>query len=205
MIRSWLVQRLNKPHKPIGASPLAALGNAFAFGGGLRNGGLSDEAMGLLQDIWSFDYMGAAEYEFGAVPKALQKIAKNVEDYSAWSFGFERTQAREGWREERKPEPGEVRIYVICRYQDKKEVRGRIEGWAVNEASQKDCLKEPAFLDCAIRGVDDYVRAQGWLELDNGFLFFVDLEMWAKTCDLFGLTPETEADMEAMIAVTEQA
>ena len=41
----------------------------------MRNGGLSSEAMDLIRGIWAFDYMGAAEFEFGAVPKALQKIA----------------------------------------------------------------------------------------------------------------------------------
>lgn len=35
-------------------------------------------------------------------------------------------------------------------------------------------------------------RTAGWLELDNGFLFFTDESMWRATCDLFGVT--TSAD-----------
>ncbi len=54
---SWLIQRL-KPAYP-GLVQLW-VDNPFAFGGGLRNGGLSGEAMNLLRGIFSFDYMGAA-------------------------------------------------------------------------------------------------------------------------------------------------
>ena len=42
----------------------------------MRNGGLSNEAMDLIRGIWSFDYMGASEFEWGAIPKALGEIAK---------------------------------------------------------------------------------------------------------------------------------
>ncbi|KKS64951.1 MAG: hypothetical protein UV32_C0003G0012 [Candidatus Collierbacteria bacterium GW2011_GWF2_42_51] len=62
-----LIQRLEKP---IGrASP-------FSFGGGLKNGGLSKEAMDVLGDIFNFDYMGSSEFEWGAVPAALNFIAE---------------------------------------------------------------------------------------------------------------------------------
>ena len=73
MERSWLVQRLGKPYK---RGLLGGKDNPFSFGGGFKNGGLSDEAMDLIRGIWSFDYMGAAEYEFGAVPAALNTIAQ---------------------------------------------------------------------------------------------------------------------------------
>ena len=43
--------------------------NPFSFGAG--GGGISAEAKELLSNLFWFDYMGAAEYEFGAVPSAL--------------------------------------------------------------------------------------------------------------------------------------
>ncbi len=49
MSRSRLIQRLNKP---------TGFTNPFAFGAGHPTGGLSDEAMKLLNSIFSFDYMG---------------------------------------------------------------------------------------------------------------------------------------------------
>lgn len=71
MKSTYLVQRLVKPLKE--ESMLTALGNAFAFGGGYKNGGLSDEAFNMIKRIFRFAYMGYAEYEFGEVPKALEK------------------------------------------------------------------------------------------------------------------------------------
>ena len=46
----------------------------FAFGGGLRNGGLPDEWRGSLAEFVDCDYMGAAEYEFGALPDAIRRL-----------------------------------------------------------------------------------------------------------------------------------
>jgi hypothetical protein len=64
----YLIQRLEKPSKD-------AKWNPFSFGGGYRNGGLSADAVGLLAPVFQPAYMGAAEYEFGALPKALQAVA----------------------------------------------------------------------------------------------------------------------------------
>ena len=71
----WLIQRLHKPE----SFKLAGVetDNPFSFGGGLINGGLSKEAMDLLRPIFSFDYMGAAEFEFGEVSKALTALARS--------------------------------------------------------------------------------------------------------------------------------
>lgn len=55
--QTYLVQRLNRPTN--------GYDNPFSFGGGLKNGGLSEDAMKLLRPIFSFDYMGSAEFEFG--------------------------------------------------------------------------------------------------------------------------------------------
>lgn len=78
MERSYLIQRLKDPY-------LGHEKNPFSFGGGYKNGGLADEAIDLLKDIFSFDYMGAAEFEFGALPKALNRIASEIKDYTTWS------------------------------------------------------------------------------------------------------------------------
>ena len=63
MIDSWLIQRLLPP---------ASTDNPFSFGGGLINGGINEQGMHALRSVFSFDYMGSAEFEWGAVPKALQ-------------------------------------------------------------------------------------------------------------------------------------
>ena len=68
--RSYLIQRLGKPTGGIGP---------FSFGGGFINGGLSNEGAKAISSICIFDYMGAAEFEFGALPKALDSMALSAE------------------------------------------------------------------------------------------------------------------------------
>jgi hypothetical protein len=74
---TWLIQRLEKSH--------GNYDNPFSFGGGLKNGGLSPDAMNLLRPIFSFDYMGSAEFEFGAIPKSLKYMADNINTYGCWN------------------------------------------------------------------------------------------------------------------------
>lgn len=74
MKESYLIQRLKKPFKI--EDKLKNLQNMFSFGGGLTNGGLSKEAVSLIRNIFSFDYMGSSEFEWGAVPEAMKKIAQ---------------------------------------------------------------------------------------------------------------------------------
>lgn len=161
MRRTWLVQRLNPPRSfgPLGVD------NPFAFGGGLRNGGLSNEAMGLLRGIFGFDYMGSAEFEFGAVPEALQGLAKDHRRLTAWEFDIDGTP-----------------VYAVARKAHAAEVEERVRAMAAKDYQ----FKEATFLPAVLR--PDQARyvpdARGWLELDNGFAFFVDREMWAQFCDL---------------------
>lgn len=185
---TWLVQRLEKPR----ASTVFGKGNPFAFGGGLRNGGLSEEAMGLLRDIFSFDYMGAAEFEFGAVPKALQVIAKQAGEgvLLGWHFDVLLSQVKPDFRDKSKPARGaKGRVYALARADWTEEVESRVKEMAAKGYGYG--AKEYIGIDSALRPdprPDAYRRETcGWLELDNGFLFFTDEAMWRATCDLFGV------------------
>lgn len=178
---SWLVQRLEKPRGGL----LLGKDNPFSFGGGYRNGGLSNNAMDLLREVWSFDYMGAAEFEFGAVPEALQRIAKS--ELTAFSFTVPLAAVPKNWRDKSKTKPkGDATIYVLCPARFAAEVEERINEWARNEYPK---LKEGLHLTAALRPVEEWDSERcGWLELDNGFLFFTDDDMWRKACHLFGVT-----------------
>ena len=119
MDRSWLVQRLKKPRPGQGLDS-----GPFAFGGGLVNGGLREEALELFKDLWRFDYMGAAEFEFGEVPRALQRMAKS-ERLVATSFEVDVNDVQPHWEElprgargdnrNKWPRTDEVRtVWVLC-------------------------------------------------------------------------------------------
>lgn len=177
MERSWLVQRLRKPQ---GST------NPFAFGGGLKNGGLRDEAMEMLRGIFSFDYMGAAEFEFGELPKALSRIAKDVKHYRTATMTVPLAEVPKDWRDKDEEEPeGEATIYVIAHKAHLDEATDRIDVWA---RSHTNDLKEQPRLSSALRPYREWDRdICGWLELNNGFFFFTNEEMFLKTADLFGI------------------
>lgn len=185
---SWLVQRLRKPTQ---AHALLGADNPFAFGGGYKNGGLSDDAMGLLRGIFSFDYMGSAEFEFGEVPKALNRIANRATN-AASVLTVPLAEVAAHWKDESKKKPdGQATVFLICDPADREEVEARIRCWA--SKSYGENLKESTNLARALRPVDEWDSdTQGWLELDNGFFFFTDREMWERTCDLFGIDRGTD-------------
>lgn len=173
--RSWLVQRLEAPR---GAA------NPFSFGGGLRNGGLSDEAMGLLRGVFSFDYMGAAEFEFGAVPEALGAIASNKR-LTAFAFEVPLSKVAKGFRETEPPAArAKATVYVIC---DERHVDA-VKEFVRLDAARKVDLKESTRLSEVLRPSGPYQpTVVGWLELNNGFFFFTDEQMWLNTALLFGV------------------
>ena len=183
---SWLVQRLTKPRSTGGL--LGGKDNPFAFGGGYKNGGLSDDAMDLLRPHFGFDYMGAAEFEFGEVPRAFQKVAKSAsaETLAAQTVTVKLNDVPRAWNDKRTDKrEGERKIFVIADSSVIDEVCKRVHGWA-KESFQE--LKEQTFLRDALDPVGEWHRdVAGWLELDNGFMFFTDETMFAGVAEIFGL------------------
>lgn len=201
--RSWLVQRLQRPFGRSAAGP-------FTFGGGLKNGGLSDGAMALLQGVLEFDYMGAAEFEFGSVPAAFKRLAKYAEagelttreiviplsevqpDWLEIPRGA-RHETRKHWKMD-----GEKTVYVLARESWHEAVEERIRFWAANRWATE--TKESLGLASALRPaagtetkwVAEGREACGWLELDNGFMFFTDKDMFDGVCRIFGVGTEDE-------------
>lgn len=161
---SYLIQRLQKPLGKV---------NPFSFGGGLVNGGLSNDAMNMLKDIFSFDYMGSSEFEWGAVPNALRFIAKQACNDNLVADIMECNQ-------------GEY-VYYIAPKQYEEDVKKRITQLRNNELR----LKEYCGLNTYFDGFLGNERKDicGWIELDNGFMFFTNEDMFINTCKLFGIKP----------------
>jgi hypothetical protein len=158
MLESYLIQRIDKPFN----AP-----NPFAFGGGLSDGGFSSDAMKILKTIYRFDYMGSSEFEWGAVPAAFQFLAKQSHAKKVVS--------------------GKVGdVYYIAPKQYEEEIKKRIEKLKVNERDFR--LKEYCGLSDALNQTEKrFHEPVGWIELDNGFMFFIDEEMFNNSCQLFGI------------------
>lgn len=157
---SWLIQRLSQPR---GGGLVGELAESLSFGGGLRNGGLSAEAMAVLRQLFSFDYMGAAEFEFGALAEAFGRMAKA--DLGAYIVN------------------AGTPVYVLCARAQAEAVVERLTDWLTGTRPR---LKESTYLEAAVAG-EDWCSTVGWFELDNGFMFFTDHAMWERTCEAFGV------------------
>jgi hypothetical protein len=142
------------------------MAQAFSFGGGLKNGGLSEEAMEILNPIMRFDYMGSAEFEFGALPEALNKMLQT---------GFSRFLIKDVEAENKKAD-----LHLFCNLEIKEEMESRLRAIAKDKLD----LKEPARINKMIeaygdpegthpRFVEDLI---GGIELDNGAIYFIHQE-----------------------------
>lgn len=197
MKRSWLVQRLRKPYRWKGEGdppPVVKLMGRLSFGGGRTNGGLSDEAWEMLREVFEFDYMGASEFEWGALPDALRALAA-AKKKLAFTFTVPLAEVPRQWRDKSEGEPtGHGRIFVLCADGHATEAAARIDAWARD--SSPDLLERLNLTD-ALRPREEWdERTCGWLELNNGFMFFTDQEMWEKTCSLFGVkTPAVATEV----------
>lgn len=186
---SWLIQRLERPVDYPEGSFMHGKDNPFSFGGGFVNGGLSKEAMDLLRPIFCFDYMGAAEFEFGEVPRALGKIIERIDTFEAVTVSFKPSKIKfESYDERRFFKPTEdVPFYIFAakhHVEYAKELIGNL--LARNgkiRLKEGTCLPEATFKSKEKDGWQS--RICGWLELDNGFFFFSDKAMFEKTVALF--------------------
>ena len=164
--RSYLIQRLHKPQPSMKIAGTEIVDNPFSFGGGLVNGGLSKEAMNLLRGIFSFDYMGAAEFEWGAVPAAIAFLAEQSEKKNivAGAINFLPV------------EKGEELVYYVCPIPYEEEVKKRIG--ALRRMDKDIRLME----HCGLKEYFDEIHEKrkewarqnlGWLELEFFDLFRV--------------------------------
>lgn len=175
---TWLVQRLTAPVEH---------DNPFNFGGGLVQGGFSPAAMDLLRPIFSFDYMGAAEYEFGDVPKCFGRIAELASANKLVGFKVEilLSKVKPDFRDKSKPERGSKgTVYVLADTDLRAEVTERV----YEMAQGKVPTKGGHFLERSLRPFSEWdSETKGGLEMANDFLYFTDREMFEKTANLFAV------------------
>lgn len=170
MSQPYLIQRLQKPSQ--WEIKGKKMDYPFSFGGGLKNGGLSDNAMDLIREIFSFDYMGSAEFEYGAVPQALSFLASQASKNNLINGEIEVNK-------------NEI-VYYLSPREYEKEVIDCIK--LLRQDSLR--LKEHCGLNHYFEGFLGHPPRKdicGWLELDNGYMFFTDKHMYEQTSKLFGV------------------
>ena len=180
MNNPYLIQRLKKPFEI--ETNLTKFANAFSFGGGLKNGGLGEEAFNLIKKIWRYDYMGSAEFEWGAVPKSLSRIYSNRLDYTSGEK-IVKAYATDYRGAKWKPISKESTVFYICKKADKEQVVDCLAKLATDKNFYR--TKEAVCLNTSVCGMTSDIV--GWHDLDNDFLFFTDNQMYEQTKSLFNI------------------
>ena len=202
---TWLLQRLKPPFA--NQSELTERWNSLSFGGGYKNGGLSDEALKLFSQFIQFDYMGAAEFEYGAVPKAFKAMTQPGSELTASRHAvsgpryvgfFDLKGSPDERRQEKARREQEIRtaeIFILSPKRLLPHVEEIIDQLA-RLGNDRGELQETADFPRAAFGdpkSDRYLNTVGWLELDNGFMFFTDRTMFEACARIFGV--EVSADL----------
>lgn len=99
------------------------------------------------------DYMGSAEFEFGALLKSLKKMCKEADLFEVYPTGFCRID--------------KLGLFIICKSVDKDTVMGYIEKLTLNMYR----LKEISYLPEALVPERDYQRFDFWWDIDNQYMF----------------------------------
>ena len=162
MNQTRLIQRLEIPREKEHDNP-------FAFGADLKRGGFKKKTYAMLSKIFVFDYMGAAEYKWGAVPESLGKI---------WDYGTQKELTAGVLNLE------EGAVFYICNRRIEKETRTVIKRIAHGGIRTRDYVGLREAVKNRDRRPGDLA---GWIELDNSFMFFVDKPMFEKSAKLFGM------------------
>jgi hypothetical protein len=193
---TYLIQSLNPPSKHWGGKI-----GPFDFGGG--GSGLSNEAQKLLCQFFSFDYMGAAEYEFGAVAGAFNAIrhfrvaellvAKAIEVTGPLA---ERDRPN-GWLTRSKTKT-KTTVYVLGCVNHLPKIEETIDSLLNGTKIQGEygdpspvslkrgiCLWDSLFDPTSFWKNQERRSFIGGVELDNGWMVFTDPNIFQQVCQLF--------------------
>lgn len=207
LFRPRLIQRLTPPHDP--TTGRVSISEVFAFGGGYKNGGLSDEAMKLLSPHFSFDYMGAAEFEFGELPKSLGVLVKAVEKGEAVANILEinatpplQKTSTDGVfipKADVAAKPLKVKVYVIAASKDHLEtIQTFLQcetitdkyGWPKSKDFQ---TKERTHIwESLVTKKDDNHTTIGGIDIENSWMWFAKRKTLDGMCKVFSLKAPTK-------------
>lgn len=171
----YLIQRIRKPQGYV--NPFDGVSNNFA----------PDSALIINQRLFTFDYMGSAEFEWGAVPKALRMLSEISNSgnlyYGEVSLGVN------------------CIVYFICDKIFTKKVIDFLE--TLFDSPDKVYLKEycglrELFLGNKWNGnkpTEYQKEICGWIELNNPFMFFANKSMYENTLRALGISSEKEKEV----------
>lgn len=114
--------------------------------------------------ILRFDYMGSAEFEFGALPASLKRIRADMNQYTMFDYHFLKSDMM-----------APKQVTVFCKANQKKFVPIILEKLAKGSIH----LKESCDLkDWVNPGLHPYQRNDFWWDIDKDFMFWKKNEIF---------------------------
>jgi hypothetical protein len=135
-IRPYLIQRMRLRHK--------------------------DEPTGF-DNMWCLDYMGAAEFEFGALPQSLREIASDLDSYVITPVE-PKVIAYDGRR-----------LYILSKQEHVDDIQKLIPGLkdGTTRLHELTYLKESLAKPGTIESLSRYVQFDGWWDIDNNYMLIL--------------------------------
>ena len=109
-----------------------------------------------IDNLLNFDYMGSAEFEFGALPKSLKRVRENIGEYIQFQYSFNKF-------------PSKV-VTVFCKKDQEKEIPQILENLIEGKirlkgfCDLKDWVNPGNF---SFKYPNDF-----WWDIDNDFFFW---------------------------------
>lgn len=198
-LQTNLVQRLCLPDID---PELAKVSAHFAFGGGIRYGGLAADVMAELAKMFRFDYMGAGQFEDGAVAKSLHQMVQSSQTGQLASASVPVTGSEHRFRSRRSKKPlatyhGVVYLIAPGRVMQHATEFIRLAAAKADE-TDLDTVCSVGLWSALFASKDHPFRndtVRGWFELDNDFMFFSDPFMYGQVCRFFRVQPSTALNL----------
>jgi len=171
-----LIQRLQPTPETPKQTPLT-VATEWAGKEVFNTDGIVEEAKWLFRRLFSWDYMGASEFEMGTCPYALWKMHDERNDYSTWSMTIEREPvARDKTYENifgvKEPLAGIATLWIVSRTDQKSFIEETIRKIV---ADNHRTMERPK-LDRAVKYPQDDSahNPMAWLDINNGSFWSID-------------------------------
>lgn len=111
-----------------------------------------------IDSIINIDYMGAAEYEFGAIPKSLDRIRESLSKYVKTQYKFKGT---------------EIELTVFCKSDDVQYIEDFLEGLASRKYHTKCYSNIPELINPDPKWP---INTKFWWDIENDWMYWIPTE-----------------------------
>lgn len=128
-----------------------------------------------IDSILSFDYMGSAEFEFGALPAALKKLREIHQNLIIATYAI--YQIISGYNAIKVKK----KFYLICLPEQVEFIQKELNSWSFND---KPTTKEPTYFKESVLGLEENILGRqtvdAWWDIRNNWIVVMDDMDFAK-------------------------